>query len=302
MPADQSSRSTLGGAERASVVEAVSAWFATAARALPWRDPATSPWGVLVSEIMAQQTPVARVVGPWTEWMRRWPAPADLAAEPTGEAVAAWGRLGYPRRALRLHGAATAIVERHGGRVPAGLKELRALPGVGEYTAAAVASFAFGARAVVLDTNVRRVLARIDRGQQYPAASTTAAERDLAERWLPAGAAAAARWAASSMELGALVCTAAGPDCPQCPAADHCRWLAAGRPPAQGPARRSPGYAGTDRQARGRLLDELRRHRAGVRADELLCRWEPDEDQARRALDGLLADGLAHRHGELITL
>lgn len=200
-----------GPDERARVVATVNDWFAGAARPLPWREPSTSPWGVLVSEVMAQQTPVARVVEPWRAWLRRWPGPADLAASPAREAVAAWGRLGYPRRALRLHGAATAIVEHHGGRVPAGLDELRALPGIGEYTAAAVASFAFGARAVVLDTNVRRVLTRLDRGRQYPADSTTAAERRMAARWLPDDAATASRWAASSMELGALVCTATAP-------------------------------------------------------------------------------------------
>ncbi|MBE6477926.1 MAG: A/G-specific adenine glycosylase [Propionibacteriaceae bacterium] len=301
MPADKPAAAP-GPAERARVVGTVAQWFTTAARPLPWRDPSVGPWGVMVSEFMTQQTPVARVIEPWRAWLRRWPEPASLAAEPSSEAVAAWGRLGYPRRALRLHGAAVAIVARHGGRVPAEPEQLRALPGVGEYTAAAIASFAFGARAVVLDTNVRRVLARIDRGRQYPANSTTAAERRLAARWLPADAATAARWAASSMELGALVCTAAAPDCVHCPVAGHCRWLAAGRPAHEGPARRGQAYAGTDRQARGRLLDQLRRNRAGVETETLLGCWDVDRAQARRALDGLLADGLAHRHGELITL
>ena len=291
-----------GPVERARVVAAVNDWFADAARPLPWREPSTSPWGVLVSEVMAQQTPVARVVEPWRAWLRRWPGPADLAASPAREAVAAWGRLGYPRRALRLHGAATAIVEHHGGRVPAGLDELRALPGIGEYTAAAVASFAFGARAVVLDTNVRRVLTRLDRGRQYPANSTTAAERRMAARWLPDDAATASRWAASSMELGALVCTATAPGCAGCPVAGHCRWSATGRPAHEGPPRRRQAYAGTDRQARGRLLEQLRSHEAGVEVEALLGHWDADEAQARRALAGLLADGLAHRSGDLITL
>ncbi|RLP10210.1 A/G-specific adenine glycosylase [Propionibacterium australiense] len=291
-----------GPAERARIIEAVTRWFATAARPLPWREPSVSPWAVMVSEFMAQQTPVARVIGPWHAWLRRWPEPAALAADPASEAVAAWGRLGYPRRALRLHGAATAIVARHGGQVPAEPDQLRALPGVGEYTAAAIASFAFGARAVVLDTNVRRVLARIDLGRQYPANATTAAERRLAAQWLPEDAATAARWAAASMELGALVCTASGPDCAHCPVAGHCRWLAAGRPAHEGPARRRQAYAGTDRQTRGRLLDQLRSNRAGVQTEVLLGCWEADRAQARRALDGLLADGLAHRRGELIVL
>src|SRR3954470_7118450 len=137
----------------------VERWYADNARDLPWRRPDVSPWAVLVSEVMLQQTPVARVVPAWQEWMQRWPTPADLAAEPAGEAVRAWGRLGYPRRALRLHTAARAIVEQHGGEVPASYDDLRALPGVGDYTAAAVATFAHGRRHVVLDTNVRRVLA-----------------------------------------------------------------------------------------------------------------------------------------------
>ncbi|WP_091969034.1 adenine glycosylase [Propionibacterium cyclohexanicum] len=287
---------------RAAVVAAVNQWYAASARPLPWREPGTTAWGIVVSEFMAQQTPVARVIEPWRAWMHRWPTPAALAASAPAEAVLAWGRLGYPRRALRLHATAVVIVEQHGGRVPRTLPELRALPGVGEYTAAAVASFAFGARAVVLDTNVRRVLARIDAGQQFPANSTTAAERAMADRWLPADPAAASRWAAASMELGALVCTAAAPRCGICPAAQHCAWLRAGRPAHDGPARRAQRYSGTDRQARGRLLEALRTAPGGVQIGLLLAQWPADPDQAHRALDGLLADGLAHRSGEVVTL
>ena len=120
---------------------------------------------MLVSEVMLQQTPVARVVPEWQAWMARWPTPAALADAEPGEVVRQWGRLGYPRRALNLHAAASAIVARHDGRVPEEESALRALPGVGEYTAAAVRAFAFGRRSVVLDTNVRRVLARAVGGQ-----------------------------------------------------------------------------------------------------------------------------------------
>lgn len=289
-------------ATRAGVVEAVNRWYLHATRPLPWRQPGTTPWGVLVSEFMAQQTPVSRVVEPWQRWMTRWPRPAALAASPSAEAVRAWGRLGYPRRALRLHASAVTIVERHAGQVPATVDELRALPGVGEYTAAAIASFAFGARAVVLDTNVRRVLARLDAGQQFPANSTTAAERRRAGQWLPDERETAARWAASSMELGALVCTAASPHCTRCPVAEHCAWLLAGRPEHAGAPRRTQRFVGTDRQARGRLLDALRTSPAGVDVELLLACWPSDPDQARRALDGLLADGLAHRTQGLVTL
>jgi A/G-specific adenine glycosylase len=156
-------------------------WYADSARDLPWRSPDASPWGVLVSEIMLQQTPVARVLPAYAEWLDRWPSPADLAADSPGEAVRMWGRLGYPRRALRLHEAATAMVARHDGQVPATYDDLLALPGVGSYTAAAVASFAFGARHAVLDTNVRRVLARAVAGPESPEPHLTAADRCLAE-------------------------------------------------------------------------------------------------------------------------
>lgn len=288
--------------ERREIVAAVNRWYATAARQLPWREPGTTPWGIVVSEFMAQQTPVARVIEPWREWMSRWPTPAALASAPSSQAVLAWGRLGYPRRALRLHATAVAITELHHGEVPSERAELRALPGIGEYTAAAIASFAFGARAVVLDTNVRRVLVRLDRGKQFPANSTTAAERRLAESWLPEDETTASRWAASSMELGALICTAASPLCAQCPVATHCAWLRAGRPQHDGPPRRVQTYAGTDRQARGRLLDAVRTTPDGLQIDLLLGRWAGDLDQAMRALDGLIADGLVHRDGDIVTL
>ncbi|MER5785419.1 A/G-specific adenine glycosylase [Streptomyces mobaraensis] len=269
----------------------VIAWFEAHARDLPWRRPEAGPWGVMVSEFMLQQTPVNRVLPVYEEWLARWPRPADLAAEPPGEAVRAWGRLGYPRRALRLHAAATAITERHGGVVPDDHAELLALPGVGEYTAAAVASFAYGRRHAVLDTNVRRVLARAVTGVQYPPNATTAAERRLARELLPGEEAVAARWAAASMELGALVCTARTPVCGRCPIADRCAWRAAGSPEHDGPPRRGQTYAGTDRQVRGKLLAVLREAVAPVPQEALDAVWDEPVQRAR-ALDGLVADGL----------
>ena len=266
-------------------------WYADHARDLPWRAADASPWGIVVSEFMLQQTPVARVLEPWRRWLERWPTPAALAAEEPGEAVRAWGRLGYPRRAQRLHAAATVMVRQHGGRVPSDLSALRALPGVGEYTAAAIASFAFGQRQIVLDTNVRRVLARLADGRAAPPPSLTAAERARAERWLPDEPAVAARWAVAAMELGAQLCTAASPHCAVCPVAAHCRWLAAGYPD-NAPTRRPQVYAGTDRQARGALLAVLRETAAPIAGEELLAAWRIDPDQARRALASLLADGL----------
>ncbi|MFC1418305.1 A/G-specific adenine glycosylase [Streptacidiphilus cavernicola] len=281
-----------------SLHRTVLAWYAAHARELPWREPSAGPWAVMVSEFMLQQTPVKRVLPVYQEWMERWPAPADLAAAPSGEAVRAWGRLGYPRRALRLHAAATAITERHGGEVPTDHAELLALPGVGEYTAAAVASFAHRQRHAVLDTNVRRVFARLVDGSEYPPTATTAAERRTANALLPERPETAATWAVAVMELGALVCTARSPECGRCPVADRCAWRLAGSPPYQGPPRKGQTYAGTDRQVRGKLLAVLRaaeQHQL-VPQRTLDAVW-PDPVQRARALDGLVADGLVEPVG-----
>ena len=272
-------------------------WYDEAARDLPWRRPEATPWGVLVSEVMLQQTPVARVLPVWEAWLAAWPHPADLVRAGAGEAVRAWGRLGYPRRALRLHAAAVAIVERHGGEVPSDHAELLALPGVGEYTAAAVASFAFGQRHPVLDTNVRRVLTRLVVGHEHPGTSLTRAERDVATALLPDEPAEAAAWGVAVMELGALVCTAARPRCEACPVAELCRWRAAGSPAHDGPARRGQSWAGTDRQCRGRLLEVLRSADGPVHRSRLDATWH-DEQQRSRCLDSLVVDGLAVRVGE----
>ncbi|MFD5328791.1 A/G-specific adenine glycosylase [Streptomyces sp. NPDC127092] len=279
------------GVSPASLHGPVLAWFDRHARDLPWRRPEAGAWGVMVSEFMLQQTPVVRVLPVYEQWLARWPRPADLAAEAPGEAVRAWGRLGYPRRALRLHAAAVAIKERHGGDVPSDHGQLLALPGIGEYTAAAVASFAYGQRHAVLDTNVRRVFARAATGVQYPPNATTAAERRLARALLPEDEATAARWAAASMELGALVCTARNEDCGRCPLADRCAWLRAGKPAHDGPARRGQTYAGTDRQVRGKLLAVLRDAVDPVDQASLDAVWDEPVQRAR-ALDGLVADGL----------
>ncbi|WP_328910849.1 A/G-specific adenine glycosylase [Streptomyces sp. NBC_00234] len=275
----------------ASLHTPVIGWFEQHARDLPWRRPEAGAWGVMVSEFMLQQTPVSRVLPVYEQWMARWPRPADLAADAPGEAVRAWGRLGYPRRALRLHGAAQAIAERHGGDVPSEHNQLLALPGIGEYTAAAVASFAYGQRHAVLDTNVRRVFARAATGIQYPPNATTAAERKLARALLPDEDERAARWAAATMELGALVCTAKNEDCSRCPISGQCAWLLAGKPAHQGPPRRGQTYAGTDRQVRGRLLAVLREAVAPVGQSALDAVWDEPVQRAR-ALDGLVADGL----------
>src|SRR3954469_9533455 len=266
----------------------VERWYADNARDLPWRRPDVSPWAVLVSEVMLQQTPAARVIPAWQEWMQRWPTPADLAAQPAGEAVRAWGRLGYPRRALRLHAAARAVVEHHSGVVPDDEMALRALPGVGAYTAAAVASFAFGRPPAGLDTNVRRVYARFFDGAEDATGSPTVAEATIALSRVPE--AGSAVYNVAVMELGALLCRARSPLCESCPVVTRCAWRAAGRPAAS-VKRRGQTYAGTDRQARGHLLAVLRDSARPVTTAALDAAWH-DGTQRARALDGLVADGL----------
>lgn len=266
-------------------------WYDEHARDLPWREASATPWAVLVSEFMLQQTPVSRVLPVYERWLLTWPRPADLAAAPTGDAVRAWGRLGYPRRALRLHAAATVITEQHGGEVPSRYEQLLALPGVGDYTAAAVASFAFQGRHVVLDTNVRRVLARALRAQQLPPPSVTRAERDAAAVLLPDDGPSAAAWAVATMELGAVVCTATAPRCGACPVADLCAWRASGYPAYAGPTRVGQSYDGTDRQCRGRLLGVLRDSHAPVHRRTLDAAW-PSAEQRDRCLQWLVDDGL----------
>jgi len=283
--------------ETADLHERLLHWYDQHARDLPWRDPSASAWAVLVSEFMLQQTPVSRVLPVYTTWLERWPLPADLAAVPTGEAVRAWGRLGYPRRALRLHAAATVIVERHDGVVPADYEALVALPGVGDYTAAAVASFAYRRRHVVLDTNVRRVLTRVVAAREFPATAVSRAERELAVGLLPDDGPTAAAWAVATMELGATVCVAASPRCDACPVSDLCAWRRAGYPAYEGPPRRGQTYDGTDRQCRGRLLAVLRDADGPVHLSLLDAAW-PSTEQRARCLRWLVDDGLVARLSE----
>jgi len=267
------------------------AWFDQNARDLPWRQPTTSAWGVLVSEVMLQQTPVVRVEPAWRSWMTRWPAPADLAADPPSEAIRMWGRLGYPRRAMRLHACAVAIVERHGGVVPDDLVQLLALPGVGTYTGRAVATFAYGQRHPVVDTNVRRVVARAVEGKPDAGPATTTADLVAVAELLPDPPSRAARASIAFMELGAIVCTARAPRCPQCPFEASCAWRASGRQLPEGPSRKPQRYAGTDRQVRGLLLEVLRQATGPVPRQRLDEVWQ-DDTQRARALAGLVEDGL----------
>ncbi len=287
----------------------INAWFQREARDLPWRHDC-SAWGILVSEIMLQQTPVVRVQPVWEAWMERWPTPADFAAAPAAEVLRAWGRLGYPRRALRLHAAATEILQKYDGAVPDTYTELLALPGVGTYTAAAVAAFAYGQRTTVVDTNIRRVHARLVIGQALPAPALTAAEMTLAAQLLPEDRDESVLWNASVMELGALICTARSPKCEQCPVFEQCAWIAAGQPEPTYIPKGQP-WAGTDRQVRGAVMAVLRAASSPIHADLLwdaqaaelhlevtaelvkLHQLNTHAPQLERALAGLVADGLA---------
>ena len=270
---------------------ALDAWYSGHGRDLPWRRPGTGAWEILLCEVMSQQTPVARVEPVWRDWLARWPGPAELAAASPGDVLRMWGKLGYPRRALRLQECAAAIVDRHGGEVPDDVDALLALPGIGDYTARAVASFAHGRPVPVVDTNVRRVVARAALGQGD--AGPPSSRRDLAavEALLPAERDAAVRFSIALMELGALVCTARVPHCEECPIEPGCAWVAAGRPAYEGRRRKPQRFAGTDRQVRGLLLDVLRDGDGPASRDRLDAVW-PDEEQRDRALASLLADGL----------
>ncbi|MBX6371294.1 MAG: A/G-specific adenine glycosylase [Acidothermus sp.] len=239
---------------------------------------------------MLQQTPVNRVLPVYLAWIDRWPTPARLAASPAAEALRAWGRLGYPRRALRLHQAARVIQQRFGGRVPDDVAELRTLPGVGAYTAAAVAAFAYGKRVVVLDTNIRRVVTRLT-GTASPSPHPTAADYATVDDLLPSDGRRAARVSLALMELGALICTSSSPRCADCPLRSACRW---GGTPTR--PRRRPAYRGSDRHARGVILGKLRDAEGIVPYRDLVAAW-PDPVQLARAADSLIADGLISRSG-----
>ncbi|WP_375334535.1 A/G-specific adenine glycosylase [Curtobacterium sp. MCPF17_011] len=277
----------------AAISSPLLAWYRREARDLPWRRVGFPAWGTLVSEIMLQQTQVARVVPRLEAWLTRWPTPADLAASPPADAVRAWDRLGYPRRALALHAAATVIAERHGNVVPRDVDDLLALPGIGDYTARAVAVFAYGDRHPVVDVNVRRVLARAVLGQGEPGPAKAKQDLPLMEATLPADRDDAAATNAAVMELGALVCVARSPACDACPIADRCAWRAAGYPDHDGPrAAKQSRFAGSDRQVRGMIMAELRASDVPVSPAEITMVW-PDADQRDRALASLLRDGLA---------
>jgi A/G-specific adenine glycosylase len=242
-----------------AATDAILAWYDATGRLLAFRSTA-DPYAVLVSELMAQQTQAARAAEAWTRWMTRWPTVSSLAAAPVSDVLRAWQGLGYNRRALNLHRAARAIVERHGGMVPSSVDELEALPGVGPYTARAVAAIAFRVPVAAVDTNVRRVLGRIAAGgpDAFPGASLQRLANALVPRDRPDA------WTHALMDVGARLCRPARPRCADCPAIAWCRY-AAGERPVLGEAadrrasrRREPAFPSTNRWLRGRILDRAR--------------------------------------------
>ena len=268
-------------------------WYEREQRDLPWRRPGVTPWQVLVSEFMLQQTPVARVEPIWLQWVERWPTPSATAAANAADVMRAWGKLGYPRRAKRLHECAVVIADEHDDEVPSDVETLLSLPGVGAYTARAIACFAYRQRVPVVDTNVRRVVARAVHGRADAATSSSPRDLEDVEALLPNDE-RAPRFSVALMELGATVCTARSPRCGVCPLS-VCAWRSAGYPAATTSARRAQRYAGTDRQARGRLLDVLRGNDSPVTRAQLDTAWLTDPAQRDRALDSLLLDGLVEQ-------
>lgn len=273
--------------------DALLTWYRSQARDLAWRRPGVTAWQILMSEIMLQQTPVARVAPIWEQWVERWPVPSLMAASSQADVLRAWGKLGYPRRAMRLHECAGVLALEHNDDVPSDVTTLLSLPGIGDYTARAIACFAYGQRVPVVDTNVRRVVARAVHGR---ADQSSPARRDMDDvaALLPRTRARAATFSAALMELGATVCTARTPACDRCPL-PHCAWQQAGRPALVGDKRKVQKFAGTDRQVRGKLMAVLRDAPGPVQRDLLDIVWLQDPGQRDRALDSLLVDGLVEQ-------
>lgn len=288
-------------ARRHRVRRRVRAWYRAHGRDLPWRR-TNDPWAVLVSEAMLQQTQAARVAARYPAFLARFPTPAAMAAAAPADVVAEWAGLGYNRRAVALHATATALVQRHGGAVPRQLAALEALPGVGPYTARAVRAFAFNAPAAPVDTNVARVLARLLAGAPCSRADAQRLADELAPRYAPR------EWASALMELGSQVCTARQPRCGACPVAGDCAWAAGdgaadGDPAATSAHRPRPQakFAGSDRQARGRLVAALR-HGPVVEARLGEVAGVGDPARLERLVASLIADGLAERSQEGLRL
>lgn len=269
----------------------ITSWFKKNKRDLPWRK--SDAWGVLVSEFMLQQTPVNRVLPVYEAWMKRWPTAASLSKATPAEVITAWGRLGYPRRALRLHECAKEITHNLKGKIPESQAELRALPGIGEYTAAAITAFAFEKRSLVLDINIRRLFARLFDGVETPTQSATKVEKSRYEELIPKKD--PHLWAAATMELGAVICTSQSPKCGICPVAHVCTWRSLDYPKSDVVKRRQ-SWHGTDRQCRGTIVQALRENEVLTKS-QITQLWDVPS-QLEKALLTLLDDGLIESRGK----
>lgn len=293
----------------AQVVRTIIDWYGDHARDLPWRNPGVSPYAVMVCEVMSQQTPISRVLPKWQAWLEKWPTVVDLAEADTADVLSLWQGLGYPRRALNLQRAAREIVEHHGGDVPRDPTVLRSLPGVGDYTAGAIAAFAYGVRTPVIDTNVRRVLARVVGGVELPGAATRQIDYERAVALLPGEANEAARWSIAVMEFGSLVCTSRDPSCTLCPISSACAWHLAGAPEGAEARRPRQPWEGTDRQLRGRVMallcdsrDSGRKFVSKETALKVALDSNGDRTRAQSVLAGLAKDGLIVMTEASVTL
>ena len=263
--------------------QALLSWSARTRRDLPWRH-TRDPWAILVSEVMLQQTQVARVVPKYHAFLERFPTAPACAASTVADVVREWAGLGYNRRALNLHRAAVAVVERHGGVFPDNLDALMALPGVGPYTARAVLTFAFGRDIGIVESNTGRVLARVAGRPLSPADA-----QRVADELVPEGEGWA--WNQAMIDLGATVCLRRAPKCGECPVAVRCRWHAGPDPAA--PANKQSTFGGSDRQGRGRLVDAMRLRPVDLDDIPTAAGWPDDPARAHRVADTLIADGLA---------
>ena len=270
----------------AAIRLALLAWYRPRPHDYPWRSARPDPYAVLVSEVMLQQTQAARVAPAYVSFLAHFPDVRALSSAGRAEILRAWGGLGYPRRALALREAARAIVRDHGGRVPGDVDELRALPGIGPYTAGAVASIAFGRPVAAVDTNVRRVTARLLHGLEP---DDVPVRRIAADAGAMVDPAAPGEWNQALMDLGRFVCRPM-PRCAACPLAFACRFARDGRA-AHPSRRRQQPFEGSMRQARGRVLASLR-DRGGATLEELRERTGMTIERTSAAASELARDGV----------
>ena len=278
---------SLPAAARSALLD----WFDATGRTLPFRA-TREPYGILVSEVMAQQTQIGRVAEKWADFMESFPTVQALAAASTADVLRAWRGLGYNRRALNLQRAARQIVADHGGSVPSDLADLERLPGIGRYTARAVASLAFGQAVGPVDTNVRRVLQRVIAADQpMPAVRLQA----LADAAVPAER--PADWTAAVMDLGATICRPAAPRCAGCPLRTWCAFARAGLPiDARPRSQNVTPFAETSRWIRGRIIDQLRDAPSGHWTSIVGPLGAHDAAAVDGAMSDLEREGMVERH------